>query len=116
MLRLAVGTVLVLGIAVLAQAQAKPKYTILEVMLTAHKDGLLKKVTDGKASDAEKKQLVDFYVALGQNKPPKGDPAEWRKRCDELLKLAKACAAGDQDAPAALAKAANCAACHKVFK
>src|SRR5262245_6127 len=31
----------------------KAKHTIKEVMKTAHKEGLLKKVTDGKASDDE---------------------------------------------------------------
>lgn len=95
---------------------AKPKYTIKEVMKSAHKGGLMKKVADGKATAEEKTQLVEFYVALAANKPPKGEAASWKEKTDALIAAAKDAEAGKDGAGAALSKAANCMACHSVHK
>ncbi|MCI0356926.1 MAG: hypothetical protein L0211_00380 [Planctomycetaceae bacterium] len=95
---------------------AKPKYTIKEVMKSAHKAKLHEKVADGKATDAEKKQLVEFYTALAANKPPKGDEASWKEKTAALLAAAKDAEAGKEGAGAALKKAYNCAACHGAHK
>jgi mono/diheme cytochrome c family protein len=95
---------------------AKPKYTIKEVMKSAHKAGLPKKVADGKATAEEKKQLVEFYVALAANKPPKGDEASWKEKTAALLAAAKDAEAGKEGAGAALTKAVNCMACHSAHK
>jgi hypothetical protein len=97
-------------------ADEKPKHTIKEVMKSAHKGGLMKKVADGKASEAEKKQLVEFYTALAANKPPKGDEASWKEKTSALLAAAKDAEAGKDGAGAALMKAANCMACHSAHK
>lgn len=99
-----------------AAAQDKAKFTIAEVMQKAHKSGLWKKVAEGKASDAEKKDLVELYTALTLDKPPKGDLKKWKEATEKLLTLAKECAKGDKDAPGKLLKAVNCGACHKEFK
>lgn len=107
----------VLGLSLLRAAdEEKPKYTIKEVMQKAHKGGLLKKVADGKADDDDKKQLVDFYLALRKHKPPRGDEAEWKKKTEVILVAAKDVAAGKEGAEKKLQEAANCANCHKVHK
>jgi hypothetical protein len=97
-------------------AQDKPKFTIGEVMQKAHKSGLWKKVAEGKGSDAEEKQLVEFYTALPLNKPPKGDEKDWKAKTTKMLDLAKKIEKGDKDAGAALLKEVNCGACHKAFR
>lgn len=89
---------------------AEPKYTIKEVMAKAHKEGLLKKVTGGTATDAEKKQLCELYEALAANKPPKGGEDAWKTKTDAIV---AACKKGDN---AALARATNCMACHSAHR
>ncbi len=95
---------------------------IKDVMKKAHqppekgKPTLLAKVSTGKASDDEKKMLVELYEALGKNKPPKGDEDEWKKRTDALVKAAKAAEEGAKDAGKQLGKASNCLACHKAHR
>jgi hypothetical protein len=115
-----VGGLALLGVLALTTdttgAQEKPKYTIAEVMQKAHKSGLLKKVAAGKASPEEQKQLAEMYLALTQNKPPKGDEAAWKKKTEAMSALAKKVAAGDKEAHALLAKEVNCGACHGAFK
>ena len=92
------------------QAGEKAKHTIAEVMKVAMKGGLCKKVAEGKASDAEKKQLVELFESLTKNTPPMGDAKAWKERTTALLEAAKK---GDGKA---LGKNANCASCHKMFK
>src|SRR5262245_14736539 len=77
------------------QASEKAKYTIPEVMAKAHKGGLMKKVASGKASDAEKKDLVELYTALSKNEPPKGDAADWKTKTKALVEAATKAADGD---------------------
>lgn len=93
-----------------ADDKDKPKYTTKEVMKLAHKEKLLNKVMEGKASDDEKKKLVELYEAMAANKPPKGDADNWKKLNDALVDAAKK---ADADA---LKKASNCGACHSAHK
>ena len=68
-------------------AAADPKWNIKEVMKAAQgKDALLSKVKGGKATDEEKKMLVEVYTALCQNTPKKGDKDAWEKRCKEIVR------------------------------
>ncbi len=99
-------------------AGEKAKYTIPEVMAKAHKGAtaLMPKVAKGKASDDEKKQLVELYTALSKNEPPKGDAADWKTKTTALVDAAKKAADGDEAAAKSLPKLANCAACHKAHK
>jgi hypothetical protein len=94
----------------------KPKYKIKEVMKIANKDGLHKKVVGGKASDDEKKQLLELYEALAKNKPPKGAEDSWKEKTEALVKAAKAVVEGTEGAAKELGTAANCGACHKEHK
>jgi len=96
--------------------EAKPKFTIKEVMQKANKGGLHKKVAGGMASDAEKQELVDLYVALNQNKPKKGEEKSWKEKTTALVDAAKAAQKGDATAGETLNKVNNCMACHKEFK
>jgi hypothetical protein len=97
-------------------AQEKAKFTIAEVMDQAHKGGLMKKVSSGKGSADEKKQLLDLYTALSQNEPPKGNAKDWKDRTSKLVAAAKKAADGDEKAAKSLPGLANCGACHKLHK
>jgi surface antigen len=111
---LIVGAVAVFGLAVAYDSNAEgdkdPKFKIKEVMQKAMKGGLCGKVAKGEASAEEKKQLIELFTALAANKPPKGDDASWKEKTKALLDAAKA------DDGKALAKAANCKACHSEHK
>ncbi|HZZ82543.1 MAG TPA: hypothetical protein VFE62_28855 [Gemmataceae bacterium] len=95
-----------------AQGGDKKEVTIKLIMQKAHagKNSLLSKVIKGEASDAEKKQLVEYYTKMEKLVPAKGDEEAWKKTTHILLEAAKG-----NDAEA-LKKASNCAGCHSVFK
>jgi mono/diheme cytochrome c family protein len=99
-----------------AAQDAKAKFTIKQVMKTAHKDKRKDKVAKGDASADEKKQLVELYEALAANKPPKGDEADWKAKTAALVAAAKDAEAGKAGAGEALTKAANCMECHTAHK
>jgi hypothetical protein len=95
---------------------AAPKHSVKEVMKLAHgKEGLLGKVTGGKASDEEKKQLVALYKDMCEGQPKKGDAAAWKEKCVACVKAAEEVAEG-KDSIAKLKTATNCAGCHKEHK
>ncbi len=94
----------------------KPKFTTKEVMKKAFKGPLVKKVTKGDASDAEKKQLHEMLVAMAANKPPVGDADSWKKFTGALVKAGKQVVDGDAAGMVALKKSATCAACHKAHR
>jgi len=94
-----------------------PKYSIEDVMDQAHsKKGILKKVYTGSAEKADKEKLVELYVALSQNKPPKGSADSWKSRTEALVVASKSVAKGEDAGIGALKKAANCTGCHKLHK
>jgi hypothetical protein len=99
-----------------AADDAKPKYTIKQVMKTAHKDGLMKKLAGGKGNKEDAAKLLELYQALGDNKPPKGDADSWKSKTTTLIQAAQDVVDGKDGAGAQLEKAANCAACHKLHK
>jgi hypothetical protein len=111
---------LVAGLGVFRAAdEAKPKYEIEEIMEKAHqpqKSSLLVQVKNGKATAAQKKQLLELYEDLAKNKPPKGSIDDWKKRTSALVKAAKNVVADKEGARQELTKAANCGACHKMHK
>lgn len=94
----------------------KPRSTIKEVMGEAHKGGLLKKVTEGGASKADKEKLLAFYVSLYENKAPQGDAASWTTKTGALLAAAAKVVLEDKDGVADLKAASNCKACHDQHK
>jgi hypothetical protein len=100
----------------LRAAEPEKKVEIKEVMKIAMKGGLWKKVSEGKATDDEKAQLVLLYNALHAAMPPKGDAASWKAKTEALLNAANDAKAGKAGALEALAKAANCMACHSAHR
>jgi mono/diheme cytochrome c family protein len=100
------------------QGEDEPKYTIKDVMKTAHQGAgsLRAKVLRGQASAEEKEKLVELYTALSQNKPPKGEAAAWKERTTAILEAAKAVAKGEEGALGKLETATNCAACHRAHR
>lgn len=101
-----------------AQDSDKPKakYTVKEVMKKAHGEKLLNKVVDGKASKEEKDKLLDLYLSLLENQPPKGDQQDWIMKSGTLMWAAAAVAVGREGAEGMLKEASNCKACHSVHK
>jgi mono/diheme cytochrome c family protein len=97
---------------------ADAKVTIKEVMNQAHKKPkeLLKKAATGRATNAEKAELLELYKALAASKPPKGDAASWKEKTGVLVSAAQAAVEGKPDAGAQLTRAGNCAACHAAHK
>ena len=95
---------------------AKPKYTIKQVMKVAHKDGLLKKVVGGKATDKERLQLLDLYVAMYEGKPKKGKPESWTKLAGDVVAATAKVVLKHKGAEAKLKEATNCKGCHKPHK
>lgn len=96
--------------------EKKPKHTIKQVMKVGHKDGLLKKVLGGEASDDEQKQLLDLYVSLVENEPEKGDTESWIRLAGGSVLAAAKVVTGREGAVAELKTATNCKACHSAHK
>lgn len=102
--------------AAFAADEEAPKHTVKQVMKAAMKDGLCKKVADGKGSKEDAGQLVVLFTAMAANAPPRGDAESWKAKTAALVAAAKACADGEEGASAKLGAAANCMACHKDHK
>ncbi len=107
---------LTLGLFSVVNGQAKPKYTIKQIMKDGLKGGLAKKVVGGEATDKEKIQLLDYAIALYETKPKKGDPASWTKLTGNLVTAAAKVAIDPKAGTEALGKAVNCKACHNKHK
>ena len=107
---------LTLGLFSVVNGQAKPKYTIKQIMKDGLKGGLAKKVVDGEATDKEKIQLLDYAIALYETKPKKGEAASWTKLTGNLVTAAAKVAIDPKAGTEALGKAVNCKACHNKHK
>ena len=108
-------TIMVFGLVGFA-AKEDPKYTTKEVMKEAHKGGLLKKVTSGKASEEEKEKLLELYKAMAENEPSKGSEEDWKKRTEAVVVATEDLLEGKDGAGEALGKAINCKDCHTAHK
>ena len=101
-----------------AAVAAAPKHTIEDVMKKAYKGktSLIARLSEGKGTQADVTQLLEFNQALAASKPTMGEQADWDQRTAALLKATEALKAGDRTAPAALKAASDCKACHKLHK
>ena len=110
--------VVTLGALRVTAEDAEKEVTIKDVMNKAMKgkDSLVSQVAKGEGTKADAEKLVELFTALSQQEPPKGDAESWEAKTDALLAAAKACAAGEEGAPAKLGAAANCKACHTAHK
>jgi hypothetical protein len=101
--------------------EVKPKHTIKEVMQGLHvaKEGeksLRDIVIGGQATPEQKQQLLDLYISLAENKPPRGELAAFRDKTRLIVLAAAKIVVGREGAADELGKATNCAACHKDHK
>lgn len=92
------------------------KHTIKEVMKKAHGEKLLNKVVDGSASKEEKDQLLDLYISMIDNQPPKGEAGDWMMHSGRLILAAARVSVGRDGAVDELKTASNCKACHDEHK
>ena len=99
-------------------ADAKPKYTIKEVMKATHKGDAAvgKRGAGGKGTKDDFVLLVEYYESLPLCTPSKGDKADWDKKASALLNSARALKAGEPGALAQYKQASNCKACHSLYK
>jgi hypothetical protein len=101
----------------LAVEKEKPE-TIKDVMKLAHKGehSLSKKVSQGKASDAEIKQLLGYYKLMATQKPPRGTEESWKEKTSALVHSTEALSRHEAGAIDQFKEAVNCKACHSVHK
>ena len=110
------GLVLLLGSSGAGDKKEEPKYEIREVMKKAMaKGGLVSRVAEGTATAAEKKQLVELFIALHANTPPRGDVSKWQRVTNDLVAIARSVEKGEAGGEK-LVKVINCNACHGEFK
>ncbi len=93
-----------------------PKYKIKEVMQEIMKSKLGPKVFRGEGTKEENKKVLEYFIALHENNPPKGEKESWAKITKALVDAAKKIDAGEEKGGKKLAALINCGACHKEFK
>jgi hypothetical protein len=103
------------------EGESKPKHTIEEVMHEAHmapegEKSLRDRVLAGDAKPEEQQQLLDLYISLAENKPPKGELDAWKEKTRAVVLSAAKVVVGRKEGAAELKKATVCAACHKDHK
>ena len=106
------------------QPGAAKERSISQIMLRAHltpgnratRNNLDNKVLDNKATDDEKKELLELYSGLRKQKPPKGKSEEWDKRVGELVESLKAVYAGEKGAKERFSQAKDCKSCHAAHR
>ncbi len=110
--------VLVLGVNQAGEKGKKgePKYKISEVMQEIMKSKLGPKVFSGQGTKEENKKVLDYFIALHENNPPKGEKGAWAKVTQTLVDTAKKIESGEEKGSKKLAALINCGACHKEFK
>ena len=108
---------LVTGLAISARAD-DPKYTVEQIMKVVYKgeDSVHKRIIKGTATKEDLAKLVEYVSVLPQNDPPQGDPDGWKKTTTTLVDAAKALQAARDGALAQYTRAANCQACHSVYR
>ncbi len=101
-------------------AEEKGK-TIKQIMKQGHQApkgqmALCAKVAGKEPSKEDAEKLLALYKDLAACKPPKGDEASWKEKTTALITATEGVIKGEKGASAALKKAVNCMACHKVHK
>lgn len=106
------------GAFALRGADAKPKYSVKDVMKAVHKgdENLGKKISRGQGTADDYTKLLDYYQALPSNKPPRGEQSSWDAKTTALVKAAQALKSGGTGAVEAYKAATNCKACHSAHK
>jgi RNA polymerase sigma factor (sigma-70 family) len=107
--------------------------SISELMMAAHqtpgkrsaRKNLDQKVIDSVAVAWEKQELLELYEELARRQPPRGSSGpqsyamrkkDWSERTSEMVTAVKAVIANEKGAPARVAAAVNCQACHQLHR
>ena len=116
-------TITALAVTIIAASLAWAEETnaIKDAMKYAHKapqgeKKINEKIVDGTATDAEITKTLALYKAIGDTKPPKGDPAAFKDKMAKLIAATEEVAAKKPDGPAHYKEAVNCKACHSEHK
>lgn len=80
------------------------------------KDSPVQQVVAGKADEKLLKEFLAGYQAMAAAKPPKGDEAAWKKKCEALVAATQGLIDKKPDAAAAFKAAVDCKACHSEHK
>ena len=101
--------------------EAEKAREIVDVMHEAHLapeggTSLRDRVLSGKATAKERNQLLDIYISLTENEPPRGKLEDFQKKTNAVVLAAAKVVVGRKGAEAELRKATTCAACHKDHK
>ena len=118
-----------LSLAVLCSRADEPSppevpLSINRIMVRAHlrpqnratRNNLDRKVIDGKATDSEKRELLDLYTQLTKLTPPKGDAEAFRKDAQALVDAVQAVIDGKEGGKEMLIKATDCKGCHAKYR
>lgn len=104
------------GWVAVASAANPPRVSTKRVMQLAMKSGLCRKAAKGKATTAELKKLVTLFQALAREKPKRGSTRNWKARTGALVRSVQDLLNRKPGAGKRLARAAQCASCHKTHK
>ena len=98
--------------------EATPKYSVEEIMKATFKgdDSIAKRISKGKSTKDDYEKLVEYVTSLPLNDAPQGDAVGWKKKTTAVLDAANALKAGKPDAVAQFNQAANCQACHSIYR
>ena len=98
----------------------KPKHTIKQVMKEAVKghSALVKKACKGTATPEELAKMIEYFRAMAECAPPKGDPDSWKQKSGALLEAALKVQKEPHNKAASLAleNAVECRQCHNPHK
>jgi hypothetical protein len=109
-----------LSVASLAFAAADDS-PIKKAMQFAHKapqgqKKVSEKIIEGTASDDEIQKTLAAYKAIGDTKPPKGDPAAFKEKVTKVVAALDNVAAKKPGAADEFKNAVNCKSCHSGFR
>jgi hypothetical protein len=79
-------------------------------------DSIAKRIIKGKSTKEDYDKLVEYVTSLPLNDAPQGDPAGWKKKTTAVLDAANALKEGKPGAVAQFNQAANCQACHSIYR
>ena len=100
----------------LAAEEAKSKTSEVMVKYFKGKESPVQHAIAGTADDATLKAMVEAFLTLNGEKPPQGDVEVWKKKTTALSDAAKALQEKKLGAADAFKEAADCKACHSVFR
>jgi cytochrome c2 len=112
---------LLLVLVVICTSSVFASEVIEDAMKKYHKapkgqDPVCKIVANGKASTEQIAELLTAYQAMCKEAPPRGEKADWVKKCQAVIASLKKIQGGDTAGAEEFKKASNCKACHSEHK